>query len=184
MHRTHLAAAAALALAATLMLLAPAPARAAEPLPWPDPWSGYMSPPPWAYRNLPFLPYAGPIGGPCAGLGVHWMVRATGYAAGFMDLSASQMKALATLEDAAKVQAGRLRDICRDASDWQGSAAERMQRLEQALDAARDAVHELRPMYEAFYNGLSARQKQVVDDITAGRGPGVGPGRWGWWGDY
>jgi hypothetical protein len=87
--RTRSLAVAALPAALALVLLAGtlAPARAAEPMPWPDPWSGYMSPPPWAFRNLPFVPYGGPMAGPCAGTGIGWMVRATGYAAGFMDLN-------------------------------------------------------------------------------------------------
>lgn len=167
---------AALLAALTLAPVAPAAAQA----PWPDPWSGYMGPPAWAFRNLPFVPYGGPMAGPCPGLGVTWMARATSYAAGFMDLDAGQRKALAALEDAAKTQAGRLRELCRDATDWRGTAPERMKRLEEALDAARDGVRELRPRFEDFYQTLTPRQREIVDDMIAGRGPGFGR----WWEDY
>jgi hypothetical protein len=167
--------------ALTLAPLAVAPpAAATDPRPWPDPWSGYMAPPAWAFRNIPFVPYGGPMAGPCAGIGVTWMVRATGYAAGFMDLDAGQQKALAALEDTAKTQSGRLRELCSDAQDWKGTAPERMKRVQEALDAARDAMRELRPRFEDFYQTLTPRQKEIVDDMVAGRGPGFGR----WWEDY
>jgi len=170
----------ALALALLFALAPLAPARAAEPLPWPDPWSGYMNPPPWAYRNIPFVPYGGPMAGPCAGTGIGWMVRATGYAAGFMDLKPDQQKALAALEDAAKARAGKVRDICKDTGDARMPAPERMKRLEEALNAARDALREVRPKFEDFYHTLTPRQREIVDDMVAGRGPGFGR----WWEDY
>lgn len=166
---------------ALLFTLAPlAPARAADPLPWADPWSGYLGPPPWAFRNVPFVPYGAPVGGPCAGTGFGWMVRAAGYAAGFMDLSPDQQKALAALEGVAKTQAGKVRDICRAAADPKATAPERLKQLEKAMDAARDALREVRPKFEDFYHTLTPRQKEIVDDMVAGRGPGFGR----WWEDY
>jgi len=177
MHRTPLTLLAGAALA--VLLLAPArPATAAGPMPWPDPWSGYMQPPPWAFRNLPFTPY-GPFGGPCSDLGLRWIVRATGYAAGFMDLNPDQQKALAALEDAAKTASGRLKALC---DDWDARlpAPERMKRLGEALDAARDEMKTVRPRFEDFYRTLTPRQKQIIDDTVSGRGPGFGR----WWEDY
>jgi hypothetical protein len=166
---------------ALIVALAPlTPARAGEPLPGPDPWSGYMNPPPWAYRNLPFFPYGAPVSGPCTGTGIGWMVRVTGYAAGFMDLKPDQQKALAALQDVAKTQAGKLRDVCRSASDPKATAPERMKQLERAMDAAKDALREVRPRFEDFYQTLAPRQKEIVDDMVAGRGPGYGR----WWEDY
>lgn len=171
------------ALAAALVLLfalAPPGSARADPFPPTDPWSGYMSPPPWAYRNVPFFPYGAPVSGPCAGTGIGWMVRATGYAAGFMDLNPDQQKALAALEDTAKARAGKLRDLCKESADSRMPAPARMKRLEDALDAARDAMREVRPKFADFYQTLTPRQKEIVDDMVAGRGPGFGR----WWEDY
>jgi hypothetical protein len=182
MHRTSIVLPAtlpALVLAAVLLLPAAVrPAGATEPLPGPDPWSGYMAPPPWAYRNIPFGPY-GPIGTPCPGTALHWMVRATSYAAGFMDLNPDQQKALAALEDAAKTASGRVHDACQQA-DRADTVPERLTRTADALDAARDEMKEVRPRYEDFYRTLAPRQKHIMDDMVLGRGPGMGR----WWEDY
>lgn len=147
-----------------------------------DPYGGYFGPNPWGF--MPPMPVPGPgfmghLGTPCAGSGVSWMVHSATYAASFMDLDAGQQKALAALEDGARTATGQLREACRDTADWRGTAPERIKRMEDGLTAAREAVRDIRPLFLAFYDTLSVRQKEVLDDLVSGRRALP----WGWWQD-
>ena len=155
-----------------LTLAAPAQARDMRG-DWRDPWGA----PPWMWGTVP--PQAAMMAGfghPCAGLGVRWIARAASFAGGLMELSPEQEAALQSLEDVNRDAGARLADICGD-DDSKASAPERLKRQDEALAAARDALARVRPKFEAFYDTLSARQKNVVDDVIAGRRPIP----WGWW---
>jgi LTXXQ motif family protein len=163
-----------LALAGLFALTLAAPAHAHDRGgEWRDPWGA----PPWMWGAIP--PQAAVMAGfgnPCAGLGVHWIARAASFAGGLMDLKPEQEAALQSLEDVNRDAGARLADIC-GGDDAKATAPERLKRQDEALSAARDALGRVRPKFEAFYNTLAPRQKEVMDDVIAGRRPIP----WGWW---
>lgn len=177
----------ALSLAAVLvMVIAPAltaPAAARDPrAPWHDAWRDAWGAPPWVMGAVP--PPAALMAGfgdPCGGLGVRWIDRATAYATGFMDLTADQAGALRDLKAAARHAAAKGVEICHGTDYWKETAPERLKHQEEALAAARDAVREVRPKFEAVYYTLSPGQRATLDAVLAGRRPIP----WGWWnGDH
>jgi len=161
------------ALFAMCVLTVATPAHARGMGDWRDPWGA----PPWMWGTIP--PQAAMMAGfghPCAGLGVRWIARATTFAAGFMDLKPEQEAALQSLEDTTRAAGARLADIC-GGDDGKATAPERLKRQDDALGAARDALRDVRPKFEAFYDTLAPRQQDVMDDVIAGRRPIP----WGWW---
>jgi LTXXQ motif family protein len=163
-----------IALAGLFVVTLALPAQARDPRgDWRDPWGA----PPWMWGMVP--PQAAMMAGfghPCAGLGVRWIARAASFAGGLMELKPEQEAALQSLEDVNRDAGARLADICGD-DDRGATATERLKRQDEALGAARDALREVRPKFEAFYATLSPRQKDVVDDVMAGRRSIP----WGWW---
>jgi len=96
---------------------------------------------------------------------------------GVMDLNEAQQAAWKDLSAATKTATDRLDEACKDRDDWGGTSPERLARMETMMSAGLDAVREVRPRFEAFYDTLSDTQKEALDDLMVHRRHGH-PDRW------
>jgi len=87
-----------------------------------------------------------------------------------MDLSPSQRKSWDDLLASAETARAKVKDACTATADRHATAPERLARMETVMTARLDGLREVRPKFDAFYNGLSERQRHGVDELLEFRG--------------
>lgn len=96
--------------------------------------------------------------------------RLDGVVPDLMDLSPSQQKSWEDLMASADTARAKVRAACGDRERADATAPERLARVETIMTAALDGVHEVRPKLDAFYAGLSERQRKGLDELLDHRG--------------
>lgn len=104
--------------------------------------------------------------GPCGSRGAYMVERMDRFVRRDLDLNDTQQAAWKDVVDTADAARDQVKDACGDKDDWKGTAPERLARMETMMQAGLTAVHEVRPKFEAFYDTLTDRQKQRLDDLT------------------
>jgi hypothetical protein len=109
-------------------------------------------------------------GGPCSDRAAGMLKRLDGVVPDLMDLSPSQQKSWEDLMASADAARAKVKEACGDPRRTVATAPERLARVETIMTAALDGVHEVRPKLDAFYAGLSERQRKGLDELLDRRG--------------
>jgi hypothetical protein len=107
--------------------------------------------------------------GPCGARGAYMIERMDRFVSRDLELNGTQEAAWKDVVDTADAARVKAKEACADQDDWKGTAPERLARAEAMMQAGLDAVHEVRPKFDAFYDTLTDRQKQRLDDMTVAR---------------
>lgn len=107
--------------------------------------------------------------GPCGVRGAYMIERMDRFVRGDLELNDAQEAAWKNVVDTAEAARAKVKETCGDRDDWKGTAPERLARAEAMMQAGLQAVKEVRPKFDAFYDTLSDRQKQRLDDLTVAR---------------
>jgi hypothetical protein len=135
--------------------------------PPPGAWSyGYDSP--HGYGGHGGYGHAGFDGPPC-GRGAYLVERMDRFMGRYLDLTEDQEAAWKAVVQTADAARDKVEDACGDRDDWKGTAPERLARMEAMMSAGAEALHDVRPKFDAFYATLTDRQKQQLDDVMVHR---------------
>lgn len=108
--------------------------------------------------------------GLCGARATGMLRRLDGVVPDLMDLSPSQQKSWEDLMASADAARAKVKAACGDRQRTVATAPERLARVETIMTAALDGVHEVRPRLDAFYAGLSERQRKGLDELLDRRG--------------
>lgn len=122
--------------------------------------------PPQGYAHHDRHGHDGICGGRAAGMLKHL----DGVVPDLMNLDAGRQKAWDELLASADSARAKVKDVCADRPDRDATAPERLAHMEAVMAAGLDGVREVRPRFEAFYAGLSERQRQGLDELMSHRG--------------
>lgn len=112
--------------------------------------------------------------GGCGERGAGMLGHLDGVLPDLMDLSPSQRKSWDDLRASAESARAKVRDACAAGADRHATAPERLTRMETVMAARLDGLREVRPRFDAFYNGLSERQRAGIDELLEHRGRPMG----------
>jgi len=132
---------------------------------------GPYGPPPGVWSQGYDAPYGhghGFDGGPC-GRGAYLVERMDHFMGRYLDLTEAQEAAWKDVVKTADAARDKVEDACGDRDDWKGTASERLARMEAMMTAGAEALHDVRPKFDAFYATLTDRQKQQLDDVMVHR---------------
>jgi hypothetical protein len=123
---------------------------------------GY-GPPPQAYGFHGHHRYG--HGGPCGARAAGMIKHLDGVVPDLMNLDTGQQKAWDDLMASADAARDKVKDACGERPGRDATAPERMAHMEAVLTAGLEGVREVRPRFDAFYAGLSERQREGLDEL-------------------
>ncbi len=84
-----------------------------------------------------------------------------------LDLTPPQEEDWRRLEEALRAIEGRFEEVCAEAAKAgpAPTAPAQLARFEAVMSAGLEAIHRVRPAFDAFYDGLSTAQRQTLDGL-------------------